>query len=376
VPAEWLPRFEARVEPSAAMRWLSPLLAVALTAIGGFVLFAALGRDPVEGLKVFFVNPVRDLYAVTELLLKATPLMLIGAGLAIGFRANVWNIGAEGQFVIGAAAASGVALLAQDGAGAWLLVAMVLAGALGGAAWGAIPALLRTRFNASEILVSLMLVYIAQLLVSWLVHGPWKDPDGFNFPQTAMFGDAALLPVLVEGTRLTVAFPLAILLLLAAWLFIARSFAGFRMLVVGQAEAAARYAGFSLGRTVWIGMLSGGAAAGVAGAAEVAGPMGQLTEHVSSQYGFAAIIVAFVGRLHPVGVFLASLLMAMLYIGGEQAQQYLNLPSSISKVFQGMLLFFLLAADVFVHYRLRRARVAAPAAAAAAAPAPGVGGTG
>jgi ABC-type uncharacterized transport system permease subunit len=362
--ADRLPRFEARAEPSEALRWLSPLLAAVLTVIGGFVLFAALGRDPLEGLKVFFVNPVQDLYSISELLLKATPLMLIAAGLAIGFRANVWNIGAEGQFVIGAAAATGIGLLAQApggvtgaepvGQGAtWVLPAMVLAGAVAGAGWGAIPAFLRTRFNANEILVSLMLVYVAQQLVSWLVHGPWKDPDGFNFPQTVMFGEAALLPVLLEGTRLTLAFPLAVVVLAAAWLFIARSFEGFRMLVAGQAEAAARYAGIPLKRTVWIGMLAGGAAAGIAGMAEVAGPMGQLTEHVSSQYGFAAIIVAFVGRLHPVGIFLASLLMAMLYIGGEQAQQYLNLPSSISKVFQGMLLFFLLASDVFIQYRLR-----------------------
>jgi ABC-type uncharacterized transport system permease subunit len=310
---------------------------------------------------------VQDSYALSELLLKATPLMLIAGGLAIGFRANVWNIGAEGQFVVGAAAATGVALLGQgEPEAAWLLPAMVLAGALGGTAWGAIPAFLRTRFNASEILVSLMLVYVAQLLVSWLVHGPWKDPEGFNFPQTVMFGEAALLPVLLEGTRLSLAFPLAVVVLLAAWLFVARSFAGFRMLVAGQAEAAACYAGFPVSQTVWIGMLAGGAAAGVAGMAEVAGPMGQLTEHVSSQYGFAAIIVAFVGRLHPVGIFLASLLMAMLYIGGEQAQHYLNLPASISKVFQGMLLFFLLAADVFIGYRLRvpgrNAAAAMPAA--------------
>ena len=349
----WLPRLEARPAPSAAMRWLSPIVAALLTVVGVAAVFLALGKDPVEGLAVFFLNPLRDTYAITELLLKATPLALIAAGLAVGFRANVWNIGAEGQFVVGAIAATGVALLAHDRGVGWLLPAMLVAGALGGAAWAAIPALLKTRFNASEILVSLMLVYVAQLGVSWLVHGPWKDPDGFNFPQTVMFGEAALLPVLVEGTRLSLAFPIAIGVLVLAWVFMQRSFVGFQMQVAGQAEAAARYAGFPVGRAVWIGLLAGGAAAGLAGMAEVAGPMGQLTEHVSNQYGFAAIIVAFVGRLHPLGIGLASLLMALLYIGGEQAQQYLNLPSSISKVFQGMLLFFLLGADVFIQYRLR-----------------------
>ncbi len=353
---DWPLRLEPRTEPSAAMKWGSPLLAVILTALAGFALFLALGRDPVEGFRVFFLNPVRDTNAVAELLLKATPLMLIACGLAIGFRANVWNIGAEGQFILGAIAATGVALVAHDHGGHWVLPAMIAAGALGGAAWGAIPAWLRTRFNTNEIFVSLMLVYIARLFASWLVHGPWKDPEGFNFPQTLMFGDAALLPALIEGTRLNAAFPIALVLLLVAWVFISRSFAGFQMLVTGQAGPAARYAGFSATRTVWIGLLAGGAAAGVAGMAEVAGPMGQLTEHVSNDYGFAAIIVAFLGRQHPLGIALASLLMALLYIGGEQAQQYLALPSSVGKVFQGMLLFFLLGADVFVQYRIRRVR--------------------
>ena len=349
----WRPRLEQRLQLAPAMRWLSPLAAAALTVAGVALVFLALGRDPVEGLAVFFLNPLRDTYAISELLLKATPLALIAAGLAIGFRANVWNIGAEGQFILGAIAATGVALLAHDSGAPWVLPAMLAAGMLGGAAWGAIPALLRTRYGASEILVSLMLVYVAQLAVSWLVHGPWKDPDGFNFPQTVMFEASALLPVLIEGTRLNLAFALAIGVLILAWVFSQRSFAGFRMRVAGQAEAAARHAGFSVAGTIWIGLLAGGAAAGLAGAAEVAGPMGQLTEHVSNQYGFAAIIVAFVGRLHPLGIGLASLLMALLYIGGEQAQQYLNLPASISKVFQGMLLFFLLGADVFSQYRLR-----------------------
>lgn len=347
---------EARAEPSRLMSYLSPLLAVVLMIAGGLLVFSALGKDPVEGFRIFFLNPVKDLYSVSELLLKATPLMLCAIGLAIGFRANVWNIGAEGQFMLGAVAATGVALHFDGSESALLLPAMIVAGALGGAAWAAIPALLRTRFNANEILVSLMLVYVAQLFVSWLVFGPWKDPDGFNFPQTKMFGDAALMPALLEGTRLHLGFALAIALLVAGYAFMNRSFAGFRMRVAGEAPEAARYAGFSATRMIWVGLLLGGAAAGLAGMSEVAGPMGQLTDKVASGYGFAAIIVAFVGRLNAFGILLASLLMALLYIGGEQAQQYLNLPSSISMVFQGMLLFFLLGSDVFINYRLRLRR--------------------
>ena len=350
---------EARAEPSRLMSFLSPLLAVVLMLAGGVLVFSVLGKDPVEGFRIFFLNPVKDLYGVSELLLKATPLMLCAVGLAIGFRANVWNIGAEGQFMLGAVAATGVALYFEGSESGLLLPAMIVAGALGGAAWAAIPALLRTRFNANEILVSLMLVYVAQLFVSWLVFGPWKDPDGFNFPQTKMFGDAALMPVLLEGTRLHLGFALAIAVLVAGYAFMNRSFAGFRMRVAGEAPDAARYAGFSAQRMIWVGLLLGGAAAGLAGMGEVAGPMGQLTDKVGSGYGFAAIIVAFVGRLNAFGILLASLLMALLYIGGEQAQQYLNLPSSISMVFQGMLLFFLLGSDVFIHYRLRLRRRAA-----------------
>ena len=339
------------------MRYGAPLIAVLLTFVGGAIVFASLGKNPVEALRVFFVNPVHDLYGVSELLLKATPLMLIATGLAVGYRANVWNIGAEGQFILGAVAASGVALrLPETVSAAWALPLMLAAGALGGASWAAIPAFLRTRFRTSEILVSLMLVYIAQFLASWLVHGPWKDPQGFNFPQSKLFADNALLPLLYTGTRLNAAFMVALAALGVAYVFMQRSFHGFQMQVVGQAAPAALYAGFSASRTVWAGLLAGGAMAGIAGMSEVAGPMGQLTGQVSTGYGFAAIIVAFIGRLHPVGIFFASLLMALLYLGGEQAQQYLNLPASISNVFQGMLLFFLLAADLFINYRLRWSR--------------------
>ena len=350
--ADWPIRLEARAEPSRRMSLLSPLLAVVLMLLAGLVVFSALGKDPLEGFRYFFLNPLKDAYGLSELLLKATPLMLCATGLAVGFRANVWNIGAEGQFILGAIGATGVALVLDNQERALVLPAMVIGGALAGAAWAALPALLKTQFNANEILVSLMLVYVAQLFVSWLVFGPWKDPDGFNFPQTRMFEDAAILPTLIDGTRLNVAFLIALGVLVAGWVFMQRSHTGFRMRVAGEAADAARYAGYSARRMIWIGLLCGGGAAGIAGMAEVAGPMGQLTDKVSLGYGFAAIIVAFVGRLNPLGILLASLLMALLYLGGEQVQQYMNLPSSISMVFQGMLLFFLLGADVFINYRL------------------------
>ncbi len=344
------------------MAWLSPLLAVAATLVLGFLLFSALGRDPFRAFYVFFVKPVETLYGVGELLLKASPLMLCAVGLATGYRANVWNIGAEGQLTLGAICGGGVALVLEGTAAGWIVLPlMIAAGAAGGMAWAAIPAWLRTRFNANEILVSLMLVYIATLLLSLLVNGPWRDPEGFNFPQSKMFVDAALLPVLIPGTRLNAGLAIALAAVALAWVFMNRSLTGFQMRVAGLAPAAATYAGISARRMVWLGMLVGGATAGIAGVDEAAGPMGQLLPSISPGYGFAAIIVAFVGRLHPLGIVLASLLISLLYLGGESAQIGLSLPYAVTGLFQGTLLFFLLAADVLVNFRVRLVR--APAAA-------------
>lgn len=346
-------RLEARAVPSRVAAWGSPLVAVALMVACGSGLFWLLGKDPAAALRAFFIDPVATRYGVGELLLKASPLALIGTGLAIGYRANVWNIGAEGQLAAGAIAGGGVALWLDGSHASWLLPAMFVAGALGGMAWAAIPALLRTRFNANEILTSLMLVYIATLLLSLLVHGVWRDPEGFNFPQSRMFTDAALLPNILAGTRLNASALLTLAVVLAAWVFTQKSLVGFEMRVAGLAPDAARYAGISAPRMVWLGLMIGGGCAGLAGVGEVAGPIGQLLPSVSPGYGFAAIIVAFVGRLHPLGVLLASLLMSLLYLGGESAQLELNLPSSVTGMFQGSLLFFLLAADVLIHYRVR-----------------------
>ena len=356
-------RLETRPEPSRVAGWLSPLLAAAATLVVGFILFTVMGKDPWTAFHAFFVKPVATLYGVGELLLKATPLMLIAVGLAAGYRANVWNIGAEGQLTMGAIFGGGVALYFHESASPFVLPLMMVAGVAGGMLWAAVPAILRNRFNANEILTSLMLVYVATLTLSLLVHGAWRDPEGFNFPQSKIFGDAALSPILLPETRLNIALLLALAVVALGWLFMRKSLAGFQMRVAGLAPAAANYAGISARRTVWLGMLIGGACAGLAGVSEVAGPIGQLLPSVSPGYGFAAIIVAFVGRLHPVGIVFASLLMSLLYLGGESAQINLALPSAVTGLFQGTLLFFLLAADVFINYRLRIKQRMTPAVA-------------
>ena len=351
-------KLEAR--PAASKWWIygSPVLALAITVLIGVALFALLGKDPLRGLEVFFWEPLKSRYALGELMVKATPLLLMALGLAVCFRSNVWNIGAEGQFVMGAIAAGGVALMADKTTGSWIMLAVLLAGTLGGMAWGGLTALLRDKFNANEILVSLMLVYVAILVLSYLVFGPWKDPMGYNFPQTRAFEKATQIPRLMAGSRMNIGLLIALAGSAVLWLFLFRSRAGFAQQVSGLAPAAARYAGFSSRRALWTALLVSGGAAGLAGALEVAGPIGQLTPYVPAGYGFAAIIVAFVGRLHPVGMVLSAILMSMFYIGGELAQSRLGLPKSLTGVFQGLLLFTLLACDTLIAYRVRWVRVA------------------
>ena len=335
------------------MMLVSPLIAALAMLLTSTCLFYALGQAPLHAFYVYFIEPASTAYGLGELLLKATPLTLCGVGLAIGFRANVFNIGADGQLTMGAIAAACVALYFQNVESYWVLALMLLAGMAAGMLWAAIPALLRTRFHTSEILVSLMLVYVAYLLLSYLVHGPLRDPNGFNFPQSRMFGEHAMLPLLVEGLRTNLAFLLALVAVAGAWFFCSRTFAGYRMKVSGMASAAASYAGFSESGTIWLALMISGALAGLAGVGEVAGPIGQLQASVSPGYGFAAIIVAYVGRLQPLGVLLAALLMSLLYIGGEPAQIELQLPAAMTDLFQGLLLFYLLAADFFIHYRFK-----------------------
>ena len=360
-------KLEPRPQASKLWTYGSPLLALAFTVLIGVVLFIALGKDPVRGLQVFFWEPIRTPYALGELVVKATPLLLIALGLAVCFRSNVWNIGAEGQFVMGAIFAGGVALLADKGTGAWILPLVLVAGVLGGMCWAGTVALLRDRFNANEILVSLMLVYIATLVLGYLVFGPWKDPMGYNFPQTRMFEKVTQIPRLMAGSRMNLGVLLALAGVVALWIFLFRTRAGFALQVGGMAPAAARYAGFSSRRALWTALLISGGAAGLAGALEVAGPIGQLTPYVPAGYGFAAIIVAFVGRLHPVGMVFSALLMSMFYIGGELAQSRMGLPKSLTGVFQGLLLFTLLACDTLIAYRVRwTSRVPVPAAPPAA----------
>ena len=346
-------RLEARPTASKAMVYQSPLIAIFLTLIISMVMFWLMDTDPFLAVNAFFIEPVSTIDGVAELLVKATPLILIALGLSLGFKANVWNIGAEGQLTLGAIFGGGLALSFFDVDTPLLLPAMLFLGILGGMFWAAIPAFLKIRYNTNEILTSLMLTYVGLLLLSYLIHGPLRDPDGFNFPESRLFHDSAVLPIIIEGSRLHIGFLLALFIAVLTWMFTIKHIIGFQIRVIGLAPAAASFAGFKQKKLIWITLLFSGGTAGLAGALEVAGPIGQIVPVISPGYGFTAIIVAFLGRLHPLGVVLAGILMALTYLGGDAAQITMNLPNAVTGVFQGMLLFFLLASDVLIRYRFK-----------------------
>lgn len=354
----FLPTLVRRERASLLAALIAPPVALAVATALNLALYVLMGRDPVAVVHAMLLEPFLSWASFSEVLLKAGPLLLIAQGLAIGFRAKVFNIGAEGQFILGAIFASAIPVWFPQATGQWIWPLMLLLGAIGGALWASITAFWRVRLNASEILVSLMLSLVATQLLNYLLLGPWKDPAGFNFPQSVMFQYDAMVPILFPGTRVNVSLILTIVLSLAAWVFMQKSFTGYKLQVGGLAPRAAGYAGFSEGRAIWLSLLIGGFAAGLAGAAEVAGPLGQLQRSISTGYGYAAIIVAYLGGLHPLGIIVSAMVMAVLYIGGDNAMVSANLPIAAVRVFQGSLLLAYLVAVAFVRYRLEWPRAA------------------
>lgn len=345
-----------RSQPSRLFMLLSPVIALALTVILGAVLFSALGKPPLQALYIYFIEPLTETWSLHELAIKAGPLIMIAVGLSVCYRSNNWNIGAEGQFIAGGILGSAIPILMPQFQNFATLPIMLLMGMVGGALFGAIPAFLKVRFNANEILTSLMLVYVAQLFLDWLVRGVWRDPQGYAFPGSIRFPPAATLPEIAPAQGgAHYGFVLAILAAVAVWFFLSRTLKGFEVRVLGMSPRAGRFAGFSEARMVYFSFMLAGALAGLAGIAEVSGAIGQLREVISPGYGFTAIIVAFLGRLNPIGAVVAGLILALTYLGGESAQMTLGISDKVARVFQGMLLFFVLGCDTLIHYRLRLA---------------------
>ncbi len=357
-------RLEKRPQPSKAWTYAAPLLAVVITILLGGVLFWLLGKDPIAATRMIFWDPIFGDFAafyLPELLIKAAPLILIAIGLSFGFQAGIWNIGAEGQYIIGAICAADVALAFYPLEARWMIFPlMIVAGIAGGAAWAMIPALLRVYFKTNEILVSLMLVYVAEVLINAFSVGLMRNPDGMGFPGSrslkeypaAANGD--LFPNLGSfGSGVHWGVITALFAVVVAYVFLTRHRFGFNVRLAGQSPRAAAFSGVNPNRLIILCMVLSGGMAGLAGMFEVAGPSGQILGSFPAYYGFTAIIVAFLGRLHPIGIMLAGLLMALTYIGGDAALQPLQLPSASIQVFQGMLLFSLLAVDVLTNYRIR-----------------------
>lgn len=345
--------FERRTEYSRSAMIAVPFITIGLSIILSSVLLLILGKSVPITLYSFFIAPFESFYSITEILLKFGPLLLIAQALAVGFRAKVWNIGAEGQMIMGAILASSVPVYFVDSTSIFLLPSMIVLGAAGGMGWAAIAAFLRTRFNANEILVTLMLTSIALQILYYLLLGPWKDPMGFNFPQTVLFQDEALFPPIFSGTRLNYSIIIPVLFTIVVWIFMEKRFGGFQLVVGGLAPKAATYAGFSAKGAVWRSLLLAGFAAGLAGMSEVAGPIAQLQRSITSGYGYSAIIVAYLGALHPIGIIFAAFFLAVIQIGGDIALVSAEVPISAVHVFQGLLLVTYLAAYTFVNYRLK-----------------------
>jgi ABC-type uncharacterized transport system permease subunit len=351
-------RLEPRSDPSRLMVALTPVLAVLATMIAGGLLFVALGKNPFEAIRMIFWDPILGEFAFYyrgQILIKAAPLIMIALGLSFGFRAGIWNIGAEGQFIMGAVigGATGLALYPLDSFIVFPL--MIVMGAFGGFIWAMVPAFLKIKFNANEILVSLMMVYVAINFLSGMVTGVLRNPDGFNFPESRSFQEfpAANNAELWAGTGVHWGVIVTLGLVVACYVMLTRHIFGFNIRLAGQAPRAAKFAGVSPNKMIAICLGLSGALAGMAGLFEVTGPAGKLSTTFPVGYGFTAIIVAFLGRLHPVGILLAGLLLAVTYVGGDIIQSKLSLPKASIQVFQGMLLFFLLAVDVLVNFRIR-----------------------
>lgn len=349
-----------RPQHSVLFSALSPFIALGLTLIAGAIMFSLLGKNPVDALYYYFIDPLTGIWdpnnrwQLHELAIKAAPLILIAVGLSVCYLSNNWNIGAEGQYIMGAVAGSVIPVLFPQFQSWLVLPLMLLMGMAGGAAYAAIPAFFKVRFSTNEILTSLMLVYVAQLFNDWLVRGVWRNPQGMSFPGTVRFNDYAILPqIWPESGRAHWGFVFAIVAAILVWFMLSKMLKGFEVRVIGQSPRAGRFAGFSAGRMVFFVFLLSGALAGLAGISEVAGPVEQLNEKISIGYGFTAIIVAFLGRLNPLGIVAAGLILALTYLGGESAQIAIGVSDKAVRAFQGMLLFFVLACDTLIHYRIR-----------------------
>ena len=347
-----------RNEIPLSFRITIPIISVVLTIIFGFFIFSVLGYEPDKALYHFFISPLSRVDKIADLFVKACPLMIIGTGLVLCFRANIWNIGAEGQLIMGAIFAGALALYFPNTQSIWLLPFMAILAFLGGAFWALIPALLKIKLRTNEILVTLMLTYVASLFLDWLVRGPWRSPTSFGFPLTAYYPDVGLIskiyfPGIGYISQLHWGVMMAILICLFCWFTMEKTIFGFQFKLIGDSPKALRFSGFNESNTTLSIFIISGGLAGLAGMIEVSANIGQLQPNISFGYGFTAIIVAFLARLNPAAVIISALLIALIEVGGDSAQIALAIPKVVTGVFKGILLFFLLAGETLTKYEIK-----------------------
>lgn len=343
---------EKRENTSTLYRLSAPVVSAGMAFfVAGFLLVAA-GVNPLEAYLEIIHEALGSLYGLSETLVKTTPLIFASLGVSLAFRMRIWNIGAEGQIYMGACGASAVALFSGIDNSFVMITAMFVAAFLCGGVWAGVAGALRARWDVNEVIVTLLMNYIAILAVNYLVYGPWKDPQGFNFPLTAQFSDAARLTELF-GTRLHSGFFLALTTALLVFLFVEHTVWGYQIKVIGSNPKAARYAGMNTGLTIFFVLFLSGAIAGIAGFSEVAGLQHRLQSGISPGYGYTAIIIAWLARRSALGVVFVSLLFGILLVGGDSLQLTWQLPVAFVYAFQGLILFFLLASDFFVRNRLK-----------------------
>lgn len=344
--------FEKRQAVSRQAIMLVPVISFLVSLLLGAVLLLASGANPLTTYAAMLRGAFGSLYSFSETLVKAIPLMLTGLGVSIAFRMQFWNIGAEGQLVLGGVAGAWVALFLNGVIpDALLLPAAILAGMMAGALWAGVPAGLKAYLGVDETLTSLMLNYVAILLASHLYYGPWRDPQGYGFPGTAQFPITAWLPRLWGRAHWGLIF--AVILALLLWFILNRTRWGFELKIIGENKTAARYLGINIARNILLALLLSGALSGLAGACEVTGISRRLQQGLSIGYGYTAIIVAWMAQLNSVVVLFVAVLMGALLVGGDQVQMMMGLPASMGLVLQGMILFPMLAGSLFTEYRLR-----------------------
>ena len=330
---------------------------VSLAALIGALLIGAVfillaKSDPVRAYKVMLTGPFSSSFGLTETLVRTTPLLLTGLGIIISFRSGVLNIGGEGQILIGAIAAAGVALKLESLPSVVLFPLVLLSGAAAGGIWGGIAGFLKARLNVNEILSTVMLNQIAAQLYLLLIRGILIDPQevayGTGVPQTALVPNAVWLSRLIPGTRLNTGFVLALVLAVAVYVLLMKTTVGYRLRAVGAGPEAAKYAGINVPFYMVLSMFLAGALAGMAGTVEVLGVHHRALEDISAGYGFSAIVAALFGRLHPIGVIPASILFGALILGADMMQRAVSIPAAIVMVIQGFIILFVVGSDIFI----------------------------